>query len=446
MPDELDRWAAGRAPELLARAEAEAVEELKRALLKAALERQAARAAQGDARESASPGPRPAAPGRPDRRRAAPEPEPAPSGEGLWAYCITRASEPPAVDGVHGSQVERIEEEGLAVLVSRVPLGEFGEDALRRNLNDLDWLERVARDHEAVLEHALEGGTIVPLRICTIFADERGAARMLADQRQSLDAALDVLEGRQEWGVKLIVDRAALEAAAREHAPEAFDAELEGQSAGGAYMLRRRQERQLREAADGLAGEIAEDVHARLQDWATDAVLNPPQNPELSGHEGDMLLNAAYLVEAEKVERLHELVAELRERHRGLGARLDADRAVAAVPLRSPDRVRAGMSRSVVIAERDVALVDLVDRLLGGGVVIAGDITLSVADVDLVYVGLRALVSSVATAEEKGILPHMGDALGKDALDSDALDTDALDSDAFGTDAFGDDSLGKSAL
>jgi gas vesicle protein GvpL/GvpF len=87
--------------------------------------------------------------------------------------------------------------------------------------------------------------------------------------------------------------------------------------------LRRRQERQLREEADRLAGGLAEDVHARLQDWATDAVVNPPQNPELSGHEGDMLLNAAYLVEAEKVERLHELVAELRERHRELGARLE---------------------------------------------------------------------------------------------------------------------------
>jgi hypothetical protein len=55
--------------------------------------------------------------------------------------------------------------------------------------------------------------------------------------------------------------------------------------------------------------------------------------------------------------------------------------------------------------------VDLVDRLLGGGVVIAGDITLSVADVDLVYVGLRALVTSVATAEEKALLPRMGEAL-----------------------------------
>ena len=61
--------------------------------------------------------------------------------------------------------------------------------------------------------------------------------------------------------------------------------------------------------------------------------------------------------------------------------------------------------------ERDVALVDLVDRLLGGGVVIAGDITLAVADVDLVYVQLRALISSVATAQEKELLPRMGSSL-----------------------------------
>jgi Gas vesicle protein len=66
---------------------------------------------------------------------------------------------------------------------------------------------------------------------------------------------------------------------------------------------------------------------------------------------------------------------------------------------------------TTTIADREVALVDLVDRLLGGGVVIAGDITLAVADVDLVYVQLRALISSVATAQEKGVLPRMGSAL-----------------------------------
>jgi hypothetical protein len=47
-----------------------------------------------------------------------------------------------------------------------------------------------------------------------------------------------------------------------------------------------------------------------------------------------------------------------------------------------------------------VTLVELVDRVLGKGVVIAGDVTLSVAGVDLVYVGLRVLLSSVATLEK----------------------------------------------
>ncbi|CAL9279563.1 MULTISPECIES: gas vesicle protein [unclassified Streptomyces] len=44
---------------------------------------------------------------------------------------------------------------------------------------------------------------------------------------------------------------------------------------------------------------------------------------------------------------------------------------------------------------RRVALVDLLDRLLAGGVVLTGDLTLSIADVDLVRVDLKALISAV---------------------------------------------------
>jgi hypothetical protein len=60
-------------------------------------------------------------------------------------------------------------------------------------------------------------------------------------------------------------------------------------------------------------------------------------------------------------------------------------------------------TREDIARQREVALVDLIDRLLAGGVVLGGDITLSIADVDLVYVGLRALITSVATADEMGL-------------------------------------------
>ena len=46
---------------------------------------------------------------------------------------------------------------------------------------------------------------------------------------------------------------------------------------------------------------------------------------------------------------------------------------------------------------QEVTLLDLVDRVLNKGVVLTGDITLAVADVDLVYVNLRLLLASAAT-------------------------------------------------
>jgi Gas vesicle protein len=45
--------------------------------------------------------------------------------------------------------------------------------------------------------------------------------------------------------------------------------------------------------------------------------------------------------------------------------------------------------------DRPIALVDLLDRVLAGGVVISGELTLSIADVDLVHISLRTLLTSV---------------------------------------------------
>ena len=49
--------------------------------------------------------------------------------------------------------------------------------------------------------------------------------------------------------------------------------------------------------------------------------------------------------------------------------------------------------------QQQVTLVELVDRVLNKGVVVSGDIMLSVADVDLVYVNLRLLLASAGTID-----------------------------------------------
>jgi hypothetical protein len=66
-----------------------------------------------------------------------------------------------------------------------------------------------------------------------------------------------------------------------------------------------------------------------------------------------------------------------------------------AARVRQPAQVT---TRSEALAQRQVSLVDLLDRLLGAGVIVAGDLTLRIADVDLVRIELRALIASVSEA------------------------------------------------
>jgi hypothetical protein len=55
---------------------------------------------------------------------------------------------------------------------------------------------------------------------------------------------------------------------------------------------------------------------------------------------------------------------------------------------------------NVAIKSKDVTLLEILDRVLEKGVVISGDAVISVAGVDLIYLGLKVLLSSVETMEK----------------------------------------------
>lgn len=63
---------------------------------------------------------------------------------------------------------------------------------------------------------------------------------------------------------------------------------------------------------------------------------------------------------------------------------------------------------NVVTKSKDVTLLEVLDRVLDKGVIISGDIVISVADVDLIYLGLKVLLSSVETMEHLRGAPITG--------------------------------------
>lgn len=67
---------------------------------------------------------------------------------------------------------------------------------------------------------------------------------------------------------------------------------------------------------------------------------------------------------------------------------------------RSLDGVMTSFDEEDSLSGRQVALIDLLDRLLSGGAVLTGDLVLSVADIDLVHINLRAVIRSLGPESE----------------------------------------------
>jgi hypothetical protein len=229
-------------------------------------------------------------------------------GVASWLHGVVRNADPAtlaAVVGMDGGPLRAVRAAGLVAVVSAAPLGEYGEEALRRNLEDLAWLERAARAHHGVVDALSRAGAVVPARLATVHRDDAGVAGALTERRAELAATLDRLTGRGEWGVKGYVVPGA---APRTEEPT-------GGGAGVAYLRRRRAQLTARDEGQRIAANAAATVHEELARYAVAARRHAPQDRRLSGAPTAMVLNGAYLVDTSALGGFSELVGALVDRH-----------------------------------------------------------------------------------------------------------------------------------
>ncbi len=229
-----------------------------------------------------------------------------PASRGRYLYAVCRGLDLDALGGLLGlgdADVEAVEVDGLVGLVSSVDLDEYGEEGLRHNLERLDWLETAARGHDAVVQAAAAVAPTAPMRLATVFRDDDGVRRTLAEQHDRISAVLDRVEGHEEWSVKVLT---------RTH-----DEPPTAPASSGAEYLRRRQEaRQARDDDQRDAHVAAQQVHDALVGLAAASRRLPPQDPRLTGHAGTMVHNVAYLVPRDLSDAFAAAVGDLTGDHR----------------------------------------------------------------------------------------------------------------------------------
>lgn len=247
---------------------------------------------------------------------------------GAWVYAIAEHSDsalPGGLTGVGGGPVRTVEGAGLTAVTETVSLDEFGEAALRDNLEDLDWLDAVARAHHGVIDAVARQGPVVPMRLATVYSTETGLADMLEQHGSDLREVLRRIGTRKEWGVKVYAAAVTGEsgpqrqsAASSATAGTGAEAGSARAGAGSAYLRRRRD--QLAASKDTRRSAMAstQTVHEQLSRLAAQARLHAPQAPQLTGSKEPMLLNAAYLLDDASRDTFAAAVAALAQEHPGI--------------------------------------------------------------------------------------------------------------------------------
>ncbi|MEU2927031.1 GvpL/GvpF family gas vesicle protein [Streptomyces sp. NPDC007251] len=236
-----------------------------------------------------------------------------------YVYAVCRPFETPLqsqLTGVAGAPPALLHHHGLVAVLSQVPEADFGEEALKAHLEDLDWLSATARAHQGVIDALTTVTTPLPLRLGTVFRDCSGVRTMIETREDDFRRTLDRLEGRVEWGVKLYVETEAAEPA--EPAPEAAARPASGRD----YLRRRRESTRAQEDRWQRAEAFAHSLHERLSRHAEDSRLHAPQNSALATQPGRNILNAAYLVPRKECEEFVELVDRTKDEEPGIRVEL----------------------------------------------------------------------------------------------------------------------------
>jgi len=202
--------------------------------------------------------------------------------EARYMYAITRGLGPEALahsTGLRDAGLEVVEHRGLAAVVSSVDLGEFGEDALRKNLERLEWLEEVVRVHDAVIRSTTALGPTAPMRLATICRGDDEVRRRVDEWFFALEQVLDHVEGRMEWSIVILVP-------SQTSAPDAAC--------------------------------LGDEVHDALTSLSAASRRLPIQDPRLTGRSGTMLFHGAYLVDADSGPAFESHVRSLAEAHPAL--------------------------------------------------------------------------------------------------------------------------------
>lgn len=231
----------------------------------------------------------------------------------IYLYCLARAGLPSnlAIEGLAGGgPVESLETDGLAAVISKIPIQEF-EQAVEEGLGqNLEWVAPRACRHEFVVESVMRISPVLPVRFGTIFSREDVLEAFMKDRRKTIVEFLDRIASKREWSIKAFMDLDAASEWIISSDSAMRDEWLRlPESPGTRYFLEKRLQAEARRRAIHSGGAVAQEIHRALSSAMDEVVRLPLRSDSKSCKE--MVLNVAVLGPCSIVESMEGLASTL---------------------------------------------------------------------------------------------------------------------------------------
>jgi len=221
------------------------------------------------------------------------------ANEVVWVYAVTTdvdTGQLSGVTGVGGEPVRAVTEAGLSAVVGTVTDKDHGKP-LTRLLVGLTAIETAGRAHHQVIASLAEDNPVLPVRLATVYPDDATIRGLLAGRRAELAAMVESFRGTEEWGVKVYVQPRdpPIGSAGEDELPSLEPLWVQAEA-------------------------CAEEIGQALSEIAVATRRRPAPDPRFGADFGWMVLNGAYLLEAERAEEFAEIVASVTAEHAALRA------------------------------------------------------------------------------------------------------------------------------
>lgn len=238
----------------------------------------------------------------------------------IYVYCLSD-SQPELTHNNKDEGLKSLKFDDFFAVVKYVSAIDFSEENFQKHLSDISWVEIHVREHLEIINKIMEFCTVIPFKFGTIYNSKESLEKFIQDYSDSLKENFNQLSEKEEWAVKIYCDRNLLSKKIDELSTDAatLTKQILESSPGKAFLLNKKKIELIENEMDRLCNLYGQEYFEEIKNLCEATSLGNLLPKEFSGREDTMILNASFLVKAEKVIDFRNHITKMSEKVRDSG-------------------------------------------------------------------------------------------------------------------------------